>query len=130
MVRKIDMDHTFEYGETVVIPWGRDEVRATVAEIYGRPDDRRVVVILSPELSSYVVDEDTTMSLPIGMIRPAVSVGADADVKDLSRQLPPTGAAERTRRGASNGRKGPVNRGNVSRVPTGADGRKRRKTDS
>lgn len=40
-------------------------------EIYGPADDRHVIVILSPELSSYVVDEETTMSVPIRMVRSA-----------------------------------------------------------
>jgi len=80
VVRRIKMAHKFKYGATVIIPWGIDEVRATVSEVYGPDDDRRVVVILSPELSSYVVDQDTTMSLPVGSVRPArLSVGEEGD---------------------------------------------------
>lgn len=63
------MAQTLKYGDVVVIPWGIDEVRATVRETYGTPDDLRVVVILSPELSSYVVDEDTTLSLRASAVR-------------------------------------------------------------
>jgi len=125
------MAHNFKFGETVIIPWGIDEVRATVSEVYGPSEDRRVVVILSPELSSYVVDEDTTMSLPIGSVRlAAVPAGGEGDVKDLSRQLSPTGASESTRRGGRSGGKEPLTRGDASPAPTGADGRKRPKTDS
>ncbi|MGH9223891.1 MAG: hypothetical protein ACRD2W_08940 [Acidimicrobiales bacterium] len=63
------MAQNFELGATVVIPWGIDEVRGTVAEVYGPKNDRRVVVMLSPELSSYVVDEQTTVSLPADSVR-------------------------------------------------------------
>ncbi|MGH9165351.1 MAG: hypothetical protein ACRDZW_07570 [Acidimicrobiales bacterium] len=66
------MAQNFELGATVVIPWGIDEVRGTVAEIYGPEYDRRVVVMLSPELSSYVVDEQTTVVLPADSVRLAV----------------------------------------------------------
>ncbi len=66
------MAHDFELGATVVIPWGIDEVRGTVAEVYGPEHDRRVVVALTPELSSYVVDERTTVSLPADAVRLAV----------------------------------------------------------
>ncbi len=67
------MAHNFELGATVVIPWGIDEVRGTVAEVYGPEHDRRVVVALSPELSSYVVDELTTVTLPAHSVRLAVA---------------------------------------------------------
>lgn len=66
------MAHDFELGATVVIPWGIDEVRGTVAEVYGPENDRRLVVALTPELSSYVVDEQTTVSLPADVVRLAV----------------------------------------------------------
>ena len=58
------------YGEIVEIPWGpRDAVRATVHEVYGQPDRRRVVVLLTPEVSGYVVAEPTTLSLPISKVK-------------------------------------------------------------
>ena len=54
-----------EYGEEVEIPWGnRSTVRATVHEVYGH-SKRHVVVILTPEMSDYVVSEPTTFSVPI-----------------------------------------------------------------
>lgn len=67
------MAQNFELGATVVIPWGIDEVRGTVAEVYGPEHDRRVVVALSPELSSYVVDEPTTVTLPAHSVRLVVA---------------------------------------------------------
>ena len=54
-----------KYGDEVVIPWGFTEVHGRVAEIYGPPTLRRVIVALEPELSSFVVDEPTTVSVPI-----------------------------------------------------------------
>ncbi len=53
------------YGDEVVIPWGFTEVHGRVAEVYGPPGQRRVIVALEPELSSYVVDEPTTVSIPL-----------------------------------------------------------------
>jgi hypothetical protein len=73
MVRRIEMAHKFEIGDLVVIPWGLDEVRGNVAEVYGPAHDRRVVVALTPELSSWVVDEPTTVTLPADAVRPAVA---------------------------------------------------------
>lgn len=58
-------------GDAVVIPWGIDEVRGTVAEVYGSGRARRVVVALEPEESGFVVDEPTTVALPIGSVRRA-----------------------------------------------------------
>jgi len=72
LARRVDVAQNLELGATVVIPWGIDEVRGTVAEVYGPDDDRRVVVALSPELSSYVVDELTTVTLPADSVRLAV----------------------------------------------------------
>lgn len=63
------MAQSLKCGDIVIVPWGIDEVRATVRETYGTSDDLRVVVILSPELSSYVVDEDTTMALRVSEVR-------------------------------------------------------------
>ncbi len=67
------MAHTLKVGDAVVIPWGLDEVRGTVAEVYGPVHDRRVVVALTPEMSGFVVDEPTTVSFPVGWVRPAVA---------------------------------------------------------
>ncbi|MEO8696517.1 MAG: hypothetical protein ABI658_23600 [Acidimicrobiales bacterium] len=61
----------FDVGDTVIIPWGIDEVRGTVAELYGNAPRIQVVVELTPELSSYVVDERTTVTLPVEHVRKA-----------------------------------------------------------
>lgn len=55
-----------------MIQWGFTEVRGRVAEVYGPPALRRVVVALEPQLSSYVVAEPTTVSLPIADVRKVV----------------------------------------------------------
>lgn len=57
------------YGDLVAIPWGVDEVHGRVHEIYGVPPRRYVVVMLSPELSSYVVAEETTVTVPHESVR-------------------------------------------------------------
>ena len=60
----------FLYGEEVEVPWGFDfTVRGTVHEVYGYDDDLRVVVLLTPELSGYVVDEPTTVVWPIAKVK-------------------------------------------------------------
>ena len=57
------------YGEQVEIPWGsRSTVRAAVHEVYGH-SRRHVVVILTPEMSDYVVSEPTTFSVPIEEVK-------------------------------------------------------------
>ncbi|MDQ6782077.1 MAG: hypothetical protein M3063_01250 [Actinomycetota bacterium] len=63
------MDPELEVGEVVVIPWGLDEVLGTVVEVYGSAGRVQVVVGLSPERSSYVVDEPTTVTLPRSAVR-------------------------------------------------------------
>jgi hypothetical protein len=73
MQGRIEVAHKFEIGDAVVIPWGIDEVRGRVAELYGPAHDRRIVVALTPELSSWVVDEPTTVTLPADAVRPAVA---------------------------------------------------------
>lgn len=69
------MANTLKPGDLVVVDWGLDEVRGTVAEVYGQGPARRIVVELTPELSSYVVDEPTTVTLPAKAVR-AVGVTA------------------------------------------------------
>lgn len=61
-------DPQLERGDEVTIPWGTDEVHGTVREVYGRPDQWRVVVELTPELSGSVVDSSTTVALPIDVV--------------------------------------------------------------
>jgi hypothetical protein len=67
------MTEDLKAGEVVVIPWGLDEVRGIVAEVYGIGSRARVVVELSPELSGYVVDEPTTVALPLGAVHRAAA---------------------------------------------------------
>ena len=57
------------FGDEVLIPWGIDEVRGNVHEIYGPVGRRQVVVRLTPELSGYVVDEPTTVVYPLDAVR-------------------------------------------------------------
>lgn len=75
------------YDDEVMIQWGFTEVRGRVAEVYGPRALRRVVVALEPELSSYVVDEATTVSLPIADVRKVVPLPrpltADAETDAL-----------------------------------------------
>lgn len=60
------------YDDEVLIQCCSTEVRGRVAEVYGPPALRRVVVALEPELSSYVMAEPTTVSLPIADVRKVV----------------------------------------------------------
>ncbi|MDD9986496.1 MAG: hypothetical protein OXQ31_09510 [Spirochaetaceae bacterium] len=58
-----------EYGEVVEMPWGnRSTVRGTVHEVYGH-SKRHVVVILTPEMSDYIVSEPTTFSVSIDEVK-------------------------------------------------------------
>ncbi|MGH9071746.1 MAG: hypothetical protein ACRDX8_11410 [Acidimicrobiales bacterium] len=58
------------YGDEVIVPWSNiHEVRATVHEVYGPPSREHVLVILTPELSGFVVDEPTTLSVPADLVR-------------------------------------------------------------
>lgn len=59
------------YGEEVLIPWGLDEVRGTVREIYGQAGREHVIIDLTPELTGTVVFEATTVSLPIASVKRA-----------------------------------------------------------
>lgn len=70
------MSHTLTSGTAVVIPWGADEVRGTVVEVYGENDNLRVVVVLTPEESGYVVAEPTTFAFPVALIRPVTAAKA------------------------------------------------------
>lgn len=64
------------HGEEVEIPWGFDvKVRGRVHEVYGYDDDLRVVVLLTAELSGYVVDEPTTVVWPIAKVKRVTPVG-------------------------------------------------------
>jgi hypothetical protein len=59
----------FSYGDHVQVPWGFTEVRGTVQEVYGPPGRRQVVVLLPPELSGDIVDEPSTVSVPIDAVK-------------------------------------------------------------
>lgn len=63
------------YGDVISIPWGLDTVEGTVQEIYGPPMFRHVIVRLTPELSGYVVDEPTTVSMPLDIVRKVAPTG-------------------------------------------------------
>ena len=65
------MAEVFEVGDEVVIPWGLDEVHGIVEQVYGQSPREHVVVALTPELSSHIVDESTTVTLPIAAVRKA-----------------------------------------------------------
>ena len=57
------------FGEEVIIPWGLDEVRGRVHEVYGTPPLVQVVVELTPELSGSIVDETTTVTMPLDAVK-------------------------------------------------------------
>lgn len=60
-------------GDLVAFLWGVSEVHGTVAEVYGQKGHQQVVIALDPEVTGYVVDEPTTVSLPIEDVRRAVA---------------------------------------------------------
>lgn len=56
--------------DRVLIPFGLGgQVEAEVEYVYGPPTLRHVLVLLTPEVSSEVVAEPTTMSVPIASVR-------------------------------------------------------------
>jgi len=67
------MKDELKVGDAVIFMWGVSEVAGTVAEVYGRRGHRQVVIALEPDTSGYVVDEPTTVSLPIDDVRRAVA---------------------------------------------------------
>lgn len=58
------MNTKFAAGDLVDIDWGRSTVTGRVLQVYGPPHRLQVTIELSPQLSSYVVDEVTTVTLP------------------------------------------------------------------
>lgn len=62
------------YDQPVLIPWGLDTVLGHVEQVYGVGPARRVVVRLQPEESGFVVDEATTVTLPIAAVKPVSAV--------------------------------------------------------
>jgi hypothetical protein len=73
VVTEVSVRGELEFGDTVAFRWGNSEVHGTVAEVYGLATRRRVVVALDPETSGYVVDEATTVVLPIDAVRKVVA---------------------------------------------------------
>jgi hypothetical protein len=65
------MNHELKVGEFVILLWGLAEVRGTIAEIYSNAARTHVVIELTPEVSGDVVDEPTTVSLPLQSVRRA-----------------------------------------------------------
>lgn len=57
-----------KYGDVVEFRWGISEAYGRVIEVYGEPHNRQVVIMIDPEMSDYVVDEPTTISLPIDFV--------------------------------------------------------------
>ena len=53
------------YREIVEIEWGGYNVRGIVHEVYGLPERRRAVLVLTPELSDCIVAEPTTLSVDL-----------------------------------------------------------------
>ena len=53
------------YREIVEIEWGGYNVRGIVNEVYGLPERRRAVLVLTPELSDCIVAEPTTLSVDL-----------------------------------------------------------------
>lgn len=74
MVKGTAMDRRAQHedllaGDEVVIPWGVDEVLGKIVEFYGDAPKIQVVIELQPELSSFVVAETTTITLPLSAVR-------------------------------------------------------------
>jgi hypothetical protein len=68
------VDDELKVGDLVVFLWaGAFEVHGIVDEFYGTGDRRHVVLLLSPEVSGYVVAEPTTLSLPIHDVHRALA---------------------------------------------------------
>ena len=63
------MNSTLKSGDQVLVLWGLAEVRGTIIELYGPPTRSHVVVELTPELTGEIVDEPTTVSLPVEAVR-------------------------------------------------------------
>jgi hypothetical protein len=55
-------------GDEVAIPYGFQDLRGTVTEIYGPPGRRHVLILLKrdPEFSD---DQPTTVSMPVDEVR-------------------------------------------------------------
>lgn len=67
------MPDQLKIGDLVTYQWGRTAVRATVRELYGQPENRRVVLSLDPEMTTYLVAEPTTLALSVNDVTPVVA---------------------------------------------------------
>ena len=67
------MSDELRNGDLVAFNRGLVEVHGTVTELYGPKENRRVVIALDPEISGYVVDEPTTVALPVERVRKVVA---------------------------------------------------------
>lgn len=67
------MNTALKSGDQVLVLWGLAEVLGQVVEVYGPPARSFVVVELTPELSGEIVDEPTTVSLPIDAVQLVVA---------------------------------------------------------
>jgi hypothetical protein len=56
-------------GDLVIVPWGLGTVVGRISEVYGPPTRRFAVVTLTPALSGDVVDEATTVSVPLDTLK-------------------------------------------------------------
>lgn len=64
------------HGDEVLIPWGFEyDVRGMVQEVYGPSARRHVVVLLTPELSGAIVDEPSTVAIPLDSVKKAAPAG-------------------------------------------------------
>jgi hypothetical protein len=66
----MQMSTKLRAGDLVDIDWGLSTVTGRVRQVYGPPHRVQVTVELTPELSSYVVDEVTTVTLPSASVHP------------------------------------------------------------
>jgi hypothetical protein len=53
----------------VLFPWGRHNVKGTIAEVYGHPPRLMVVINITPEMTGSVIDEPTTAVWPLDEVR-------------------------------------------------------------
>ena len=64
------MKTEFKAGDKVSFLWGTAKVYCTVLELYGEGIRARALLELTPEVSGEVVDERTTVALPLEEVMP------------------------------------------------------------
>jgi len=67
-------DETLKLGEVVTVPYGLAAIHGTVVELYCITPRAHVVVEPTPTISGHVVDQPTTVSLPLDSVRRAAGV--------------------------------------------------------